>query len=188
MKWKCDVSTPSKEPNEPQSVSVPATAISLNFAQLKSRVGEQVAVSDWVCVTQRCIDVFAEITGNKQWIHTNPERARRESPYGNTIAHGFLTLSFLSRLMTQVIHITDACMTINYGLNRVRFPAPIVAESKIRAKFNLASLKELPDGYEAVWSVTIESEGMAKPSCIAEWVLRYYTLSKVSSGPSNKQS
>ena len=142
--------------------------------ELKSYVGTEVATTDWLLVTQERIQHFAEVTEDRQWIHVDRERARRESPYGTTIAHGFLTLSLLSKLMMQSIKIQRARMAINYGLNRVRFPSALPADSKIRARFALQSLTEVSGGFEAVWSVVVEREGADKPCCAAEWVVRYY--------------
>jgi acyl dehydratase len=141
---------------------------------LKSLAGREIGVTDWLVVTQERIQQFAEATEDRQWIHLDRERARRESPYGETVAHGFLTLSLLSFLMKQVIQIKSGVRTaVNYGLNRVRFPSPVRAGSKIRGRFSLATVKELPEGIEAVFSVTVESEGADKPCCVAEWIVRY---------------
>lgn len=142
--------------------------------ELKSYVGTEVVTTDWLLVTQERIQHFAEVTEDRQWIHVDRERARRDSPYGTTIAHGFLTLSLLSKLMMQSIKIQRARMAINYGLNRVRFPSALPADSKIRARFALQSLREVSGGFEAVWSVIVEREGADKPCCAAEWVVRYY--------------
>lgn len=142
--------------------------------ELKSYVGTEVVTTDWLLVTQERIQHFAEVTEDRQWIHVDRERARRDSPYGTTIAHGFLTLSLLSKLMMQSIKIQRARMAINYGLNRVRFPSALPADSKIRARFALQSLREVSGGFEAVWSVVVEREGADKPCCAAEWVVRYY--------------
>ena len=137
-------------------------------------VGRELAASDWLVVAQERIQQFAEATGDHQWIHTNPERAGRESPYGTTIAHGFLTLSLLSQMMQQAILVQGVRWAINYGLNRVRFPAPLRAGSKIRARFHLHSLKNVDGGVEAVYDVTVEAQGEDKPCCAAEWIVRYY--------------
>ena len=142
---------------------------------LKNFVGREIGVSDWLEVTQGRIQQFAEATEDRQWIHLDAERAKRESPYGATIAHGFLTLSLISYLMKEAVQIQGGLrMAVNYGLNRVRFPAPVPAGSRIRGRFALAELKELPKGMEAVFSVTVESEGKEKPCCAAEWIVRYY--------------
>jgi acyl dehydratase len=136
--------------------------------------GQEMAVTDWFEVTQERINQFADATEDHQWIHVDRERARRESPYGTTIAHGFLTLSLLSRFMHEAIEVGGLRMAVNYGLNRVRFPAAVRAGSRIRARIGLQSVRELPDALEATYSVTIEVEGSEKPCCVAEWVARYY--------------
>jgi len=150
------------------------TAVSITLADLRQSLGQVVARSDWFLVTAENIRAFAEATGDEQWIHVDEERARRDSPYGTTIAHGFLTLSLLSHLLKQTVEIGDAKMAINYGLNRVRFPSPVIAGTRIRASFTLASLKEIDGGTEAVFNVVIEGERTEKPVCVAEWIIRYY--------------
>ena len=142
---------------------------------LKDFVGREIAVTDWLTITQDRIDRFAEATGDRQWIHVDRERAQRESSYGATVAHGFLTLSLLSHFVKQAIQIKGGVrMAINYGLNRVRFPAAVRADSKIRARVILLSVKELPDALDAAFSVSVEREGLEKPCCVAEWIVRYY--------------
>jgi acyl dehydratase len=142
---------------------------------LKDSIGREIAVSDWIVVTQERIAEFAEATGDRQWIHLDRERAQKESPYGTTIAHGFLTLSLLSFLMQNAIQFEQAGRrAINYGLNRVRFPSVVRAGSRIRGRFALAAFKDLGDAIEFVLSVTVECEGSDKPACIAEWVVRHY--------------
>src|SRR5712691_8551336 len=143
---------------------------------LKDLVGSEIAVTDWLPMTQDRIDRFAEATEDRQWIHVDRERAQRESPFGGTIAHGFLTLSLLSHFLKQAIQIGSGVrMGVNYGLNRVRFPAPVRSGSQIRARVTLQSLKELSGGVEAVFGVSVEGENSAKPCCVAEWVVRYYS-------------
>jgi len=142
---------------------------------LKDSIGREIAVSDWIVVTQERIAEFAEATGDRQWIHLDRERAEKESPYGTTIAHGFLTLSLVSFLMQNAIQFEQAGRrAINYGLNRVRFPSALRAGSRIRGRFALAAFKDLGDAIELVLSVTVEWEGSDKPACIAEWVVRHY--------------
>jgi acyl dehydratase len=142
---------------------------------LKEYVGKEIGVSEWLTISQERIAQFAEATEDRQWIHLDRERAERESPFGTTIAHGFLTLSLISRFMKDVIQMQSGVgMAINYGLNRVRFPAPVRAGSKIRERATLLSVKEVPGAYEAAFSVTVESEGGEKPCCVAEWIVRYY--------------
>lgn len=141
---------------------------------LRECVGQEITATEWFSVTQDLIRQFAEVTEDGQWIHVDPERAQRESPYGTTIAHGFLTLSLLSRFMREAIEIrNEVRMSVNYGLNRVRFPSPVRANSKIRAHFTLRSLKELPDALEATFDARLEIQGIEKPCCVAEWVVRY---------------
>jgi len=140
--------------------------------RLKDWVGREVAVTEWITVSQEHIDEFADATGDDQWIHVDPERAATESPYGKTVAHGFLTLSLLPYLMREAVDIHGARMGINYGLNRVRFPAPVPAGSRVRARFLLASAEDIEGGVQAVWNVTVECEGQAKPALVAEWVTR----------------
>ena len=146
-----------------------------DMSALKSLAGQEIGVTDWLVVTQERIQQFAEATEDRQWIHFDRERAKRESPYRETVAHGFLTLSLLSFLMKQVIQIKSGIrMAVNYGLNRVRFPSPVRADSKIRGRFLLLSVKEVSDALEAVFAVTLEIEGTEKPCCVAEWIVRYY--------------
>jgi acyl dehydratase len=146
-----------------------------SIESLKDLMGREIAVSDWLVVTQERISAFAEATGDRQWIHLDRERATRESPYGATIAHGFLTLSLLSSLMQDAMQFEQTGQrAINYGLNRVRFPSAVRAGSRIRGRFALAAFKDLGDAIELVLPVTVECEGSDKPACIAEWVVRHY--------------
>jgi acyl dehydratase len=142
---------------------------------LKDFTGREIAVSDWLQVTQDRIQQFAEVTEDRQWIHLDPDRAQKESPYATTIAHGFLTLSLLSHLMHQALQIQGGVrMAVNCGLNRVRFPSPVRTGSKIRGRFTLQSLTEVGKAREAVFSVVVEDQDQGKPCCVAEWVVRYY--------------
>src|SRR5712671_7417613 len=141
---------------------------------LKEFVGRELAVTGWFNVTQSRIEQFAEVTEDRQWIHLDRERAARESPYGKTIAHGFLTLSLVSYFVREAIQIRGGVrMAVNYGLNRVRFPSPVRSDSKIRARIALLTLKELSDALEVTFGVTIENEDSDKPCCVAEWIVRY---------------
>ena len=142
--------------------------------EFATMLGRDIAKSDWLSVTQDRILAFAEATGDDQWIHVNPERAQRESPYGSTIAHGFLTLSLFSQMFRSAIEVRNTRLTINYGLNRVRFPAAVPAGSRIRATFSIQAFKKMADAAEVTLSVVVECENLAKPCCVAEWVLRYY--------------
>ena len=138
-------------------------------------VGKELPAADWIELTQQRIRQFADSTEDRQWIHVDPERAERESPYKTTIAHGFLTLSLLSRFMEQTIQIkAGRRMAINYGLNRVRFPSPVPAGSKIRARFTVQAAKDIGEALEVVFLVNVEVQGAAKPCCVAEWLVRYY--------------
>src|ERR1700674_2414949 len=142
---------------------------------LKEFVGREIGVTGWLSLTQKRIEQFAEATEDRQWIHLDRERASRESPYGATIAHGFLTLSLVSYFVREAIQIRGGVRrAVNYGLNRVRFPSPVRSDSKIRARIALVTLKELSDAVEVTYNVTIENEETHKPCCVAEWVLRYY--------------
>jgi acyl dehydratase len=146
-----------------------------NLDALKDLVGREFAITDWFEVTQQRIQQFAEATEDRQWIHLDSDRAQKDSPYGTTIAHGFLTLSLLSHFSKQALQIRNgAGMIINYGLNRVRFSAPVPAGSNIRARFTLQSLKDVGNSSEAVFSVVIEVQNQLKPACLAEWVIRIY--------------
>jgi acyl dehydratase len=143
---------------------------------LKDFVGREIGVSEWFRVTQDRIRQFAEAVEDPQWIHLDRERATKESPWGTTIAHGFLILALVGHLARQVFDIRSGVrMRVNYGLNRVRFPSPVRADSRIRAHVTLQSSKELPDSVEAVFLVTVEGENAEKPCCVAEWLVRFYT-------------
>ena len=141
---------------------------------LRKFKSSEVAVSDWVEVTQEMIDGFAESTGDFQWIHVDADRAESESVFGSTIAHGFLTLSLLSKFLNETIDLGRSKMGINYGLNRVRFTAPVRVDSRLRARFYLEDVVDIPDGVQLVWAVTIEIEGESKPALVAEWLTRRY--------------
>ena len=142
---------------------------------LRDFVGRELTLTDWFPIPQERIEQFAEVTEDRQWIHVDRERAERESPYRTTIAHGFLTLSLLSRFLKEAIQIRGGVrMTVNYGLNRVRFPSAVRTGSKIRVRFILQSLKDVTDALEAVFDARVEVQGSDKPCCVAEWVVRYY--------------
>ena len=142
--------------------------------ELKQWVGKEVAVSDWLQVTQDRIDRFADATGDHQWIHVDPARAARESPFGSTIAHGYLTLSLLPHMMMETLDVQGGRMSINYGLNRVRFAAPVRAGDRIRARFTLASMEDFSGGMQLTWHALVEIEGQHKPACVAEMIVRRY--------------
>lgn len=146
----------------------------VGLTDLGALVGQEVATSKWFDVTQERINAFADATADHQWIHVDAERARSETPFGGTIAHGFLTLSLLSMLMRNAITVDGARMTLNYGLNRVRFVSPVPAGSRIRARVALGRCDNAGDSIQATWSITIEREGGEKPCAVAEWIVRYY--------------
>jgi acyl dehydratase len=147
-----------------------------SLQSLKDHVGREIAVTEWMAMTQERIQQFADATGDDQWIHVDAERARRESPFGATIAHGFLTLSLLSHFLHEAVVLPpEVRQAINYGLNRVRFPAPVRSGEKIRARIRLESCRDLPDSVEAVFGFTIEVQSGGKPCCVAEWILRYFS-------------
>jgi acyl dehydratase len=152
-----------------------AARVVQGLAELRSLVGQEVGVSDWLVVSQSMIDAFAEVTQDRQWIHLDTVRARTESPYGTTIAHGFLTLALLTHLQHQAVDLRgDFHRAINYGLNRVRFPAPVRAGARIRARSTLQAIEEIDGGVQLTWLVTVECEGSAKPALVAEWLGRVY--------------
>ena len=144
-----------------------------NLTALAALVGQDIATSPWREISQADIDAFAQGTGDNQWIHVDPERAARQSPFGTTIAHGFLTISLLPRLMFDAIELGDIALAINYGLNRVRLPAPVPSGSRVRARFRLLSLEPAGTATQAVWACEMEREGSDKPVCAAEWLIRY---------------
>jgi len=141
---------------------------------LSAEVGQALGTSDWSVVDQRRIDLFAQATGDHQWIHVDPVRAA-QGPFGATIAHGFLTLSLLAEMFDTGFAVDDVRMGVNYGLNRVRFPAPVPVGSRLRGHFKLLAFEALPGGAQLTVEVTVEIEGSAKPACVAESVSRRYT-------------
>lgn len=150
------------------------SAKSVSMRELESKVGQEVGVSPWLQVTQERIDLFAKAINDPQWIHVDRERAKN-SPYGTTIAHGFLTLSLLSHLAESTFKYSDRRMGVNYGLNRVRFTAPLPSGSKVRARFKLLKFEKIEDnGVQVTWNVTLEREGSDKPVMVAEWLGRHY--------------
>ncbi len=145
----------------------------MTIGELRSRAGQEIGVSSWREIAQRQIDDFARVTGDDQWIHVDGERARRESPYRATIAHGFLTVSLLPVLIREAVALR-ARMSINYGFNRLRFTGAVPAGSRVRARFTLNSLKDVEGGVEIAWGVVVEVEGREKPALVAEWLGRAY--------------
>jgi acyl dehydratase len=145
-----------------------------SLRDLESRVGEEVGVSPWIAVTQERIDTFAKAIDDFQWIHVDPARAK-SSPFGGTIAHGFLTLSLLSHLSERTFGFSDRKMGVNYGLNRVRFTSPLPSGSRVRARFTLQKFDQLAEGgVQVTWNVVVEREGSEKPVLVAEWLGRHY--------------
>lgn len=149
-----------------------ATTIALDA--LPAHIGNEVAVSDWFEVGQDRIATFADATDDHQWIHLDPERCRRESPFGQTVAHGFLTLSLLPAMLASALAIGGMRMGVNYGLNKVRFPSPLPAGSRVRGRWLLRGADAVGGGWQFTWDVTIEAEGAVKPVCAAEFLIRCY--------------
>jgi acyl dehydratase len=141
---------------------------------LPALAGQEVGVSPWLVVDQQRIDAFAAATEDRQWIHVHPERATRESPYQATIAHGFLTLALISHLHAQAVTIEGCKRVINYGLNRVRFPAPVRAGDAIRCRSTLQACERIGDAWQVTWLITVEMQGQTKPALVAEWLVRMY--------------
>jgi acyl dehydratase len=140
---------------------------------LRQAAGETLGTSDWHDVTQKDIDAFADVTGDHQWIHVEPERAK-DTPFGGTIAHGYYTLSLAPRFTAQVMALDGFAFVINYGLNRVRFPAPLPVGSRVRMTARLANLEDVPGGAQMTLELTFEREGGEKPVCVAETLARVY--------------
>lgn len=145
------------------------------IAGLKELEGQHVGYSDWVEITQERVNLFADATGDHQWIHVDPERAAKESPFGGPIAHGYLTLSLGPSLMPQILKVDGIRMAVNYGCGKVRFPSPVPVGSKVRLGAELTKLEDIAGGGVQVYmTFTYEVEGAPKPSCVAEIIFRYY--------------
>jgi len=144
-----------------------------NVRDLLEFEGKEVGVSDWHEVTQEEVNLFAKATGDHQWIHTDPERAERESPYGRTVAHGYYTLSLAPMLRAQLMDIKNKKMTINYGLNRLRFPGPLPVGSKVRLRAKIDRIEEIKGGLQTLWTLTFEVENQDRPACVCEAIYRY---------------
>ncbi len=144
------------------------------FADIKTLVGKELGASEWHTVTQKDINGFADVTHDHQWIHIDAERAKKESPYKTTIAHGYYTLSLVPHLMAQVWRVSGVKMGVNYGLNRLRFPSPVPVGSKVRAKAKLLGVEDVKGGVQVAVEVTIEVEGSEKPAAVIETLSRYY--------------
>ncbi|UOD51083.1 MaoC family dehydratase [Orrella daihaiensis] len=146
----------------------------LKFSELQSLVGSEIGTSDWWEISQARINQFAEATGDFQWIHVDEQRAK-QSKFGSTIAHGYLTLSMLAGMRFQTFDVTGVAMAVNYGMNKVRFLTPVPSGSRTRAKFELANINERSDGgLECTFKATVELENAPKPACIAETISVYY--------------
>ena len=144
-----------------------------SVTDLAAAAGETIGQSDWVTITQEDVNLFADATGDHQWIHVDPERAAN-GPFGTTIAHGYMTLSLLPRLQHEIYSVNGIKLAINYGLNKVRFPAPVPVGSRVRATSSLVSLDDVGGGaVQAVVSTTVEIDGSPKPACVAEALVRY---------------
>lgn len=144
------------------------------FADIKSLVGQELGVSEWHAVTQQDVNKFADVTHDHQWIHIDAERAKKESPYKTTIAHGYFTLSLVPHFMAQVWRVKGVKMGVNYGLNKLRFPSPVPVGSKVRARGKLAGVEDVKGGVQVAVEVTIEVEGSEKPAAVIETLSRYY--------------
>lgn len=145
-----------------------------DIEDLADKAGQEIVVSDWLEVTQQRIDQFAEATGDHQWIHVDAERARRDSPFGAPIAHGFLTMSLLSHFLNESLVFGKTRMGVNYGFNRLRFTAPVKVGSRLRARFKLKEFQRIEGGVQMTWDIVMECEGEPKPALVAEWVGRRY--------------
>jgi acyl dehydratase len=142
--------------------------------ELKTKVGEHLGYSDWLEITQDRVNQFADATGDHQWIHVDVERAKKESPFGGPIAHGYLTLSLLPLTLGKIVRVEGFKMGVNYGLNTLRFPSPVPVGANLRAGATLKNLEDIPGGVQLTYEVTFEVEGKDKPAAVAEVLLRYY--------------
>ena len=150
------------------------TTIINGTEELKAKVGEHLGYSDWLEVTQERVNLFADATGDHQWIHVDVERAKAESPFGGPIAHGYLTLSLAPSMVPQVVQVHGFKMAVNYGAGKVRFPAPVPVGSKLRAGVELTGVEDVKGGVQVEMRLTFEVEDAAKPSCVAEVLYRYF--------------
>ena len=145
-----------------------------NLAELKSLVGQHIGYSEYMEIDQARVQLFADATGDQQWIHTDPERAKAQSPFGGPIAHGYLTLSLGPVLLPQIFSVGGIAMGVNYGTNKVRFMAPVPVGAKLRAGVKVLAVDDIQGGAQVTLETTFETEGAAKPSCVAEVIFRYY--------------
>jgi acyl dehydratase len=147
----------------------------MQVEDVKRSIGKEAGVSGWLDISQNLIDDFAKLTSDRQWIHVDPDRARSESPFGATVAHGFLTVALLSRLVAEAVDLrADSKLRVNYGFNRLRFPAPVTVGSRIRARVTPNGVRDVEGGIEIAWGVVVEIENQAKPALAAEWLVRIY--------------
>ncbi|HEX2040265.1 MAG TPA: MaoC family dehydratase [Acidimicrobiales bacterium] len=151
------------------------TTILKGIEGVKEKVGEHLGYSDWLDVTQDQVNRFADATGDHQWIHVDPERATKESPFGGPIAHGYLTISLAPVLLGSIMLVDGIAMGVNYGINKLRFPAPVPVGKRLRAGATVAQVEDIPGGAQVTLDVTFEVEGQEKPACVAQVVYRYYT-------------
>ena len=163
---------PTRRPTHDESHIV--TPAVLDVHQLSSRVGELLGHSSWRTVTQEDVDAFARLTGDQQWIHVDPERAKA-GPFGGTISFGYLTLSLSTVFLDEVVTVEGASLVLNYGSNRVRYPAPVPVGARLRAAIELPSVEAIAGGVQVTFRLTFEVEGQLKPGCVADIVYRYYT-------------
>ena len=145
----------------------------LTIENLRHRIGEEIAVSEWLEIEQNRVNLFADATDDHQWIHVDVDRARRESPYGAPIAHGFLTLSLLARFSGELLRAEGVRLGLNYGLDKVRFISPVRVGDRLRARYTLRSLTDVDGGVQVSWTATIEIEGTEKPACVAQTLVRW---------------
>ena len=147
----------------------------MQVEDLRQSIGKEAGVSGWLEVSQDMVDRFADLTGDRQWIHIDPERARRESPFGAPVAHGFLTVALMSRLVHEAVDLrANSKLRVNYGFNRLRFPAAVKVGSRIRARVTPNVIREVDGGIEIAWGVAVEIEDESKLALAAEWMVRIY--------------
>jgi acyl dehydratase len=150
-----------------------AQTVFASLDELRGAVGADLGVSDWIEVTQADVDLFAEATGDHQWIHVDADRARRESPFGGPVAHGYLTLALSNRVLPTLIEVRGTSLGVNYGTGKVRFPAPVPVGSRLRGRAELVSCDDVPGGVQTTIRITMEVEGGAKPACVVESLSRW---------------
>lgn len=155
------------------SAMVPSPFVIYGLEGLRAAEGTDLGVSRWVAIDQDLVNSFAGVTNDQQWIHVDPQRAK-DGPFGSTVAHGFLTLGLATSLLWDVSVVSGVDVIINYGVNKVRFPAPVKVGSRLRMHVSLAEVKEIKGGVETVYHLVYESEGTTKPPCVADMVWRYY--------------